>query len=114
MVSGLQGCSHCLVNVLLQCRGVGQKLVVQPGLLHSLLHSVAESQAVDDGQCSGCGDLSAPGGTQHHVDLAVLTHDDLVHGPERLFPWRDEVGWSRGHPGWLMMLGKLKSSNTNT
>lgn len=38
-----------LVYVFLHHCGVGQKLVVQPGLFHCLLHIVAEPQAMDDG-----------------------------------------------------------------
>lgn len=38
-----------LVHVFLQGRSIRQKLIVQPGLLHCLLHIVAEPQAVDDG-----------------------------------------------------------------
>lgn len=38
-----------LVDAFLQHRGVGQKLIVQPGLLHRLFGIIAEPQAVDDG-----------------------------------------------------------------
>lgn len=53
-----------LVNVLLHGCGVGQKLVVQPGLLDRPLHVVAEPQAVDDGlrRQSGEGGVSAARG----------------------------------------------------
>lgn len=38
-----------LINVFLYCCGIGQKLVVQSGLLHGSLYIISEPQAVDDG-----------------------------------------------------------------
>lgn len=39
-------------------------------------------------QCSGCGDLGAPRGTDHHLHPTVGAHDDAwTHRREWLFPW---------------------------
>lgn len=116
-----------LVDAFLQHRGVGQKLIVKPGLLHRLFGIIAEPQAVDDGlrsvgmgsarpsrqgagrsgeggwgsyQRRGRGDLGAPGGAHHHADLAVLTHDDRgAHGREWLFACSGGGGRGTQSPG---------------
>lgn len=41
--------SAYLIEVFLDCCGIGQKLVVYSGLLHCSLHIVAKPQVVDDG-----------------------------------------------------------------
>lgn len=38
-----------LINIFLYCCGIGEKLVVNPGLLHCSLDIIAEPQVVDDG-----------------------------------------------------------------
>lgn len=69
--------SAYLINVLLCCCGVGQKLVVQPGLLYGSLHIIAKPQVVDDG-------LKGEGS------------QDVSTAPEQGQGERGRKGWAQG------------------